>query len=138
MVLFLTHAHIYLSFLVRPLCAGLEVQQPVYRECGKRLMLYLPAAAEAGQGLGAVSVFVDSPHARTPECHAEILADPHTNSPDDAKERVDLQHDVMSVCGNDIFAKDLGMKTRSTCAADLRGQWCRTVKEQCPGPEPVV
>ena len=101
-------------------------------------MLYLPAVAEAGQGLGAVSVFVDSPHARTPACHAVMLADPHTNSPEDAEKRVDIsQHDVATVRRNDIFAKNLGMKTRSTCAADLRGQWCRTAKEQCPGPEPV-
>ena len=56
----------------------LNIQQPVSTECSKLLIFHLPAAAEAGQGLGAVSVFVGSLHARIPAYHAVILADPHT------------------------------------------------------------
>ena len=80
----------------------LEIQQPVLMECSKRLTPYLPAVAEAGQGLGAVSVLVGSPHARTPACHAvKMNWQTHATTHQKMLQLDDiLQHDAAAVCRN--------------------------------------
>ena len=118
----LTHAHICLPFLMHLLCVCLDVQQPVSTESSKRLMLYLPAAAEAGQGLGAVSVFVGSPHARTPACNAEEIGRPRHQLTRKCSNSMTPAARCRSCLQKYIIASILGMKTCDTvlltCAAN--------------------